>query len=142
MSSKIFIRSAYNYDRRKASLAGALVCRDKSLAQQHQKDEADINTIVKRFGITGQLPQSVYAPTYDDFDVITDYREALDAVRMANESFMKMPAEVRSRFENNAQAFVEFCSDSRNKEEMKKMGLTTVKPDAIVASKSADSPPA
>ena len=38
----------------------------------------------------------------------------MNAVRGAEESFMAMPAEVRSRFGNDPQAFVEFCSDEAN----------------------------
>lgn len=116
-------RSALNYDRDYASASSALYCPEKTLAQQSQKEEADINTIVRRFGITGQLPQGVRVPSYGDFDGVSDYREALEAVESAKDSFMRMPAAVRARFDNDPGAFVDFCSDPGNLEELRRLGL-------------------
>lgn len=128
-----FVRSAYNYDRAEVSKATGLFfdeTSEPSLTVQSQKDEADINVLVKRFGITGQMPQNVHAPIYGDFTGISDYRTALEAVREAEESFNAMPADVRARFGNDPQKFVEFCSNEDNLDEMKKMGLT--KPEDVV----------
>lgn len=123
-------RSALNYDRDAVSLGSGLVCLDKSLTQQHQKDESDINVIVKRFGITGQLPQGVRAPTYMDFDDVIDFRTAMDAIRAAQASFDRMPAEVRARFGNDPAAFVDFCSEPGNLPEMRRLGLAEPAPAA------------
>lgn len=120
---KVFVRSPYNYDRRKASIASALFCRDDSLASQSSKDECDINVIVRRFGITGQMPQSLRLPTYGDFDGVMDYGSALRAIRDADASFMQLPAEVRERFGNDPARFVGFCSDAKNLPELRRMGL-------------------
>lgn len=107
----------------------ALECRDDSRAIQSQRDEADINTIVKRFGVTGQLPQNVRAPTYGDFDTVMTYQDAQNAIIAANKSFMAMSADVRKRFDNDPAKFVEFCSDSKNLDEMRKLGLA--KPEKV-----------
>lgn len=120
-----------NYDPVEWSDQHGLECKDPSLAVQDQADEADINTIVRNFGITGKLPQSVRVPTYGDFEGIDDYREAIEAVRAADASFMAMPAEVRSRFGNDPAAFVDFCSDPSNLPEMRKLGLAV--PEAAPA---------
>ena len=45
--SFVFLRTPYNYDVNEASDASSLVCDDPSLAQQHARDECDINTIVR-----------------------------------------------------------------------------------------------
>lgn len=119
----ILVRSAFGYDGDIVSEETGLSCADPSLAQQHQADEADINTIVKRFGITGVLPQNVRAPQFIDFDEVFDYQSALEAIAAADRSFMSMPAEVRARFNNDPQAFVAFCSDPGNLDEMRKLGL-------------------
>ena len=50
-----FLRSLYNYDRDAASSESGLACDDPTLAQQQFRDEADINTILERFGRTGLL---------------------------------------------------------------------------------------
>lgn len=123
MLKPIFMRSGNNYDMFEASRQSALRCEDPSLTVQSQKEEADINTIVRRFGLTGELPQGVRVPSYGDFDVVNDYRSALEALDSAKRSFAAMPSEVRRRFDNDPGAFVEFCSDSRNLEEMRKLGL-------------------
>lgn len=120
----MFIRHAYNYDRDQASLDSGLKCEDESRAVQSGKDDADINVIVKRFGITGALPQGVRVPSYEDFtDSVSDYRTAVDAIRSAEQSFNAMPADVRSRFQNDPQLFLEYCANPDNLPEMRKLGL-------------------
>lgn len=122
--SKVFVRSVYNYDRDEVSRETGTLNNVESLAQQSFKDECDINTIVKRFGLTGQMPVNVRPPTYQDFgDAVFDYATAMNAVAAARESFDRMPASVREKFGNDPQAFVEFCSDEKNIDEMRKLGL-------------------
>lgn len=113
------------------SVKHGLACADPSLAVQSQKDEADINTIVRNFGVTGRMPAGVKVPSYGDFEGVADYRSALEAVNAAELSFNALPSEVRSKFANDPQAFLEFCSDVGNLEEMRKLGLavTPVAPD-------------
>lgn len=125
----VFVRNPYGYDRDLASADSALYCDDPSLAQQSAAEESDINVIVRRFGLTGQLPVGLRAPTYGDFgDQIFDFQSAMNAVRQADESFMRMPAQVRSRFHNSTQEFVDFCSDEGNRAEAEKLGLVIPKP--------------
>lgn len=120
---QVFLRTAHNYDRDSVSLETGLHCADPSLAVQSERDEVDINTIVKRFGLTGQLPVGVRAPTYGDFDGISDFHEAANAIAESYEAFDQMPAEVRRRFDNDPGKFVDFCSDDSNREEAIKLGL-------------------
>lgn len=129
-----FLRTPYNYDTMAASNECALECLDPSLAQQHAKDESDINTIVKRFGLTGELPSGVRMPEYGDFTGATDYHSSLNAVRAADAAFMQLPAHIRTRFNNDAGAFVDFCSDENNRAEAEKLGLV---PATAVASNPA-----
>lgn len=136
---KVHVRNAFNYDRDQVSRDTSLICRDSSLAQQQFRDECDINTILRRFNVTGQLPVGSVQPQYGDFSGIYDYRTALDAVRAAQESFDALPAKVRSRFANDPAAFVDFCSDESNREEMKALGLLIEKA-APAAEKSPTEP--
>lgn len=94
-----------------------------SLTRQDQKDEADINYLLKNFGVTGLMPRGIRVPTYGDFTGIDDYQTALDAIRSAEGEFMKLPAGLREQFRNDAGAFVDFCSDPANLEEMRNLGL-------------------
>ncbi|WNK12401.1 MAG: internal scaffolding protein [Microvirus sp.] len=118
-----FLRSGHNYDAHAVSVATGLRCLDPSLAQQSMKEESDINTIVRRFGVTGQLPQGVRTPTFADFEDIFDFRTAQDAIIAAERSFMAMPADIRFRFGNDPQEFVAFCSEESNLPELRKLGL-------------------
>lgn len=110
------------------SLATALKCEDPSLAVQSQKEESDINEIVRRFGLTGKLPENVRVPEYGDFVVVDDYQSALNVVRQAGEAFMQMPAEVRARFDNDAGKFVDFCNNPKNLEEARALGIANPAP--------------
>ncbi|AXH77200.1 MAG: internal scaffolding protein [Microviridae sp.] len=124
--NKIFCRSAYNYDTDEVSSLYGLLCEDLSLAVQSERDESDINTIVRRFGLTGELPLGVRMPTYADFDGIYDFQSAANAIALARESFDTMPAEVRARFENDPAKFVDFCSNDGNRAEAERLGLVPV----------------
>lgn len=118
-----FVRSPYNYDMNKAGDESGLKCTDKSLAQQHMADECDINKLVERFVVTGEMPQLVAPPMQGDFTDAPTYQEALNLMVAADRSFMQLPAKIRARFENDPGQFVNFCSDERNRDEMRRMGL-------------------
>ncbi|WNK14071.1 MAG: internal scaffolding protein [Microvirus sp.] len=120
---KIFVRSAYNYDREAASDESGLSCPELGRTVQSDAAQADINEIVRRFGLTGRLPENVRVPTFADFEDVVDFQSAQNAIVAARESFMAMPAEVRGRFDNDAGRFVEFCSDKSNLDEMRALGL-------------------
>ena len=128
MARSRVIRTEGNYDFEQVSNDTGLLCLDPSLAVQSQKDEADINTIVRNFGVTGRIPEGVRVPSYGDFDLANDYRTCLEAIREAEASFMAMPADVRTRFDNDPQLFLEFCADSNNLAEMRKLGLAVPAP--------------
>ncbi|AXH75705.1 MAG: internal scaffolding protein [Microviridae sp.] len=137
------LRAAYNYDTDLASSQCALTCEDLSLAVQSERDECDINTIVKRFGLTGQLPVGVRMPTFEDFTGVFDFASAANAIALARESFDTMPADVRSRFNNDPSAFVDFCSDDKNRAEAERLGLvpvaTRAEPASVVVPAVVDS---
>lgn len=121
------------------SFMTGLLCEDPSLAVQSARDEADINTIVKRFGLSGQLPTDVRAPEYADFLEVVDFQTAMNAIATANTAFMAMPADIRTRFGNDPHAFVDFCSDDDNLEEMKRLGLVVTKDRRVRVERTRDS---
>lgn len=136
-----FLRTENNYDRNEASKETALECKDESKTKQSFKEETDINEIVKRFGLTGQLPaDGIRAPTYGDFTEVIDFHTAMNAIAQARESFDKLPADVRTRFHNDPGAFVDFCSQPENGPELEKMGLKAPKPAAEAPGKTPVAP--
>lgn len=126
----MFFRSGFNSDNDVASVESALECQDESLAIQSAKDETDINTIVRKFGLTGELPSDIKMPQTGDFTNIPDFHTAMNIIRTTQEEFLRVPAEVRARFNNDPQRFMEFVEDDSNRDEARKMGL--LRPDPIV----------
>jgi len=94
-----------------------------SRAKQAFKAECDINTIVRRFGLTGKLPDNVRVPVSGDFTGVTDFQTAMNSVRRATEDFMALPADLRKRFGNDPQLLMEFMADPNNREDAVKLGL-------------------
>lgn len=128
-----FVRSPYNYDVDAASLESGLDCSNlPDLTVQSDKDDADINVLVRRFGVTGTMPQNVRAPLVGDFTGVTDFQTAMNAVNQANDSFLQMPAELRAKLGHDPARFVDWCADDKNREEMKKYGLLMPGDDPVV----------
>lgn len=98
---------------------------EPSLTQQHFKDDADLNKIVIRFGITDGafLATPIDPAYYGDFTDAVDYRTALDQVRDADLKFQALPADVRTRFNNDPVNLWGFVNDPRNADEAVKLGL-------------------
>lgn len=137
----MFVRSGmpFNYDVQAVSKETGLDCSDDvGLTQQEFKEESDINEIVRRFGLTGQLPDNVRVPVSGDFTGVTDFHSAMESVRHANEDFMMLPGELRARFNNDPQRLMEFVADGRNFDEAKKLGL--LKADTLDVSKASETP--
>jgi len=119
----VFLRTAYNYDKDAASNESGLACEEPSLAQQHFKDECDINNILRQFNITGLLPEAPLSPRYGDFTGIGDYHTALNRVIAAQDEFEALPAQIRARFDNDPANLIEFLDDVNNRPEAEKLGL-------------------
>lgn len=123
MGAKILVRQPFVYDSDAVSRDTGLECLDVSRAVQDAKEECDINTIVRRFGLTGEMPQISRLPLAEDFVGLTSFQECQNALIEAGRTFSALPAELRERFHHNPGEFVDFCSDASNKDEMRKLGL-------------------
>jgi phage internal scaffolding protein len=119
----IFLRTPYNYDTDAASNESGLACEEPTLAQQHYKEECDINTILQKFSITGILPEAPLSPRYGDFSGISDYHTALNRVIAAQDEFEALPAEIRARFENDPAKLIDFLDNDANRPEAEELGL-------------------
>lgn len=92
------------------------------LTQQHFADEVDINTIVKRFGITGQAPFGNVNGVYGDFTGITDYDSALERIDTAKEKFMNLPPEIREKFGNDPGEMIRIANSLDEAQFMERYG--------------------
>lgn len=113
---------------------------EPSQTQQSDKDEADINVIVAKYGI-GAFPQVTEAPRYGDFSQVTDYRTAVEMIRDANDKFLEVPAEIRAQFGNDPQAFIEYAQDPANLDQMRKWKLAPPAEQPVPSPPSKTVPP-
>lgn len=112
----------------KDGLILATINTEDSLTNQSDAQEADINILVKKFGITGQLPQITgLQPLYGDFTSAEDYRTSLDRINAAKDAFNRIPAHIRKEFDNNPAKFIQFASDEKNIEKLREWKLATPK---------------
>jgi len=126
--TKVFVRNPYNYDMALASQESGLECKDPSLAQQHMKDECDINVLVERFGVTGQLPVAPIEPSYGDFSGVGDYHSAMNAIKAADNAFMALPAKIRAKFDHDPNALLNYLQNEENRDEAIQIGLIDGRP--------------
>ncbi|WNK12740.1 MAG: internal scaffolding protein [Microvirus sp.] len=117
------LRLPYEYNADLVSDHSGLACEDKSLTHQSFAEECDINTIIDRFGISGELPQNLNYVDNQNFVEVFDFHTAMNQIVEAEKSFLALPARVRSRFENDPGQYVAFCSDPNNIQEMVELGL-------------------
>lgn len=136
MFRKIELRSAFNYDADEVSLETAFYNADPetgeefpSMTQQSFKDDCDINEIVRRFGITGQLPENLNMPVSGDFTGVSDFHTMANMVAVAGSEFMKLPAQVRERFYNDPGKLIDFLDDPKNRDEADRLGLLHKEPE-------------
>ena len=124
------IRSAYTFDSDVVSNETALDTGEDAVTQQCFKDECDINILLAKFAVTGQLPDNVRVPQYVDFEEAFDFHSSMNVIRAAEEAFNAMPADVRDRFQNDPGRFLEFANDASNyDDEALKMGLAIKRPE-------------
>ena len=108
-----------------------------SLCEQTHKKECDINYILDKYRQTGLVNHvNRFQGSYGDFDDV-DYHQAMNIVIEANESFNSLPSDIRKRFSNNPELFLEFINNPENIDEMVELGLAT-KADSSVSTRSVD----
>jgi phage internal scaffolding protein len=137
---KPFVRDPYNYDTDAVSNETGLECKDPSLAQQHMKDECDINVILEKFGVTGQLPQTTLSPQYGDFSGVNDYHSAVNHIMATEDEFMALPAKLRARFNHDPMELVNFLFDEANRGEAIELGLIDGQPVAAPIVSDVETP--
>lgn len=126
------IRTPFNYNTDRASDETATYNDEPSMAQQSFKDDQDINVMMDRFGVTGQIQQVQNLPTSGDFTKgVTDYQSAMNIMAQARQEFMRQPAELRARFNNDPQLFMRFMENKENLDEIVRLGLATKRVEEI-----------
>lgn len=131
-------------DLKKRSVDSEVFCEDIDLetgepiilVQQQYKDECDLNWILNRLTPEDIEERRLAAQgVYADFTNVMDYGEAKMLVAQCDAAFMSLSPKIRSRFDNDPNAFIEFMEDSQNDEEAVRLGLKSA--DVL---KSAEAP--
>lgn len=126
-------RNQYDWSRDKLVRAATNIrCEEgSSMTMQSFKDDADINLIMARFGVTdGAIPPAAIDPKYfGDFTEAVDFRTALDNTREAAERFNQLPANIRAKFENDPYQLWTWVNDQANAEEAVTLGLLAKTPE-------------
>lgn len=135
------IRKPYEKRERKQT-----VIEGATRAQQHMKDECDVNHILKKYSQTGLITHLAARPgAYQDMPGGLDFQDAVNLVMDAQENFDALPSAVRARFNNDPGAFLAFAEDPANRDEMVTMGLLNPPrppdPEAAGAAPQVDAAP-
>lgn len=128
--TKNIIRTKYDYENHPSPGILFDPKKDKLITQQSDMDSADINKIMARYEKTGVLIDPNLGerkPTYGDFTEIKDYHEMMVGIKNVERAFNLLPANTRSRFNNDPQVLIDFLEDPANDKEAVKLGLKSNK---------------
>lgn len=117
---------------RRRSDANVTILDPVSLTEQSHRDSCDINIILAKYEKSGVIPLGKDGqPFFGDFSEVPDFHSAQLAILEAEQSFMQLPAKLRSRFDNDPGKLLAFLEDPANKDEAISLGLIN-KPAASV----------
>lgn len=102
---------------------------EPSKTKQEFAEEADINRLMERYTLTGEIPVGITG-TYGDFSDAPDFMQAQEIVLRAQQQFAALPAKVRARFENDPAQFLAFVHDEANYGELRELGLLSKEAEA------------
>lgn len=129
---KPFIRSPYNYDTAAVSLQTGTRNDEASRTVQSESSETDLNVLMRRVMLTGELVGKQMPPPLSEFQDVYDFQSAMNVIRRSQEAFAELPADLRFRFNNDPRLYVDFCTNPDNLPEMVKLGIAKeVKPPPV-----------
>lgn len=101
-----------------------------SLTQQEFKESCDINNILAKFAVQAQalgvepsqlMPQD--QGTYGDFSNLDDFQTAQNKIAFLNDQFSNLPSNVRRKFGDDLNTFIDAISDPTRIDELGEMGV-------------------
>lgn len=101
---------------------------EPSKADQSQKEQCDVNVIMRKYNKTGQINHINRFPgRYADVSEIPDLLQASVQLREAQLAFNALPAELRKKLNNDPINLVAYLNDPKNDEEAISFGLKSKK---------------
>lgn len=95
------LRSQYDYDADQNSADTAYDATGSTLTRQEYKDDADINNIVRRFGVEAHARQ----PLFGEMNFDRGLQEAFAEIRQANHLWLTLPPELRDKYKSRAEMY-------------------------------------
>lgn len=96
---------------------------EKTRTKQSFAKEVNINNIMRRYVKTGAITHfAKHQPQYADVTGI-DFQSALLLVTDVQQMFAELPAELRAKFDQKPEAFLDWIQDDANKEEAERLGF-------------------
>lgn len=96
-------------------------------AKQSMADECNVNLIVERFEKTGLIDHlAAGVPQFVDASELGDYRSIIEQVRVVDEYFMGLPAQVRQAFGNDPRLFMDYLETKPSRDELESLGMEAI----------------
>lgn len=120
MASSTIYRTCRNVIGKKAGI----VITTPSRTKQAFREECDINRIMARYELTGQIEHlSTKRPYYGDFSQFEDYQSMLNKVQVATDAFNALPSELRKELDYKPHKLFEWIQNPENRQRAVKYGL-------------------
>lgn len=101
--------------------------KDPLLTVQAQRNDVDINQIMKKIEKGMMINVNPFEGRFEDISEFDGLESAIIKVQKANEEFMTLPADLRSKFDNDPVKLIDFLSDEGNRAEAEELGLVNPK---------------
>lgn len=99
-----------------------------SLTIQSDAAEADIQVIMRKFRQTGQLQLRETDALFMDLTEFTDYKDAMDQLRIAERKFMSLPSKVREIFDHDVAEWLDAAHDPEKRDALVAAGFLEPEP--------------
>lgn len=106
-------------------------------AKQEFKDDADLNSIMKKFQKTGAIDHAKIHQGRYGFATGQTLHEAATIVANANSMFEDLPSSIRNKFENEPARFLDYVQDANNWKEARELGISLA-PEVIEQAKALE----
>jgi phage internal scaffolding protein len=119
----------------------------ESMAKQSFKNECDMNRIIAKFRKTGMIDHiRENGGRFIDVPEDLDFQTAQNVMAKATSMFEELPSDLRKKFDNDVQTFMDYVNNPENEDGMRQLGLLKPKapevvPEASEAASAAEAAP-
>jgi len=94
----------------------------KSKVQQHQRNDVDINQLIRKHGILNS-PVHQKEGNFVDLSNMPSFHEMQNIVAKTKQAFERLPSHIRGKFRNKPEEMAAYLNDSKNHVEAWRLGL-------------------